>query len=104
MLQATEEKLQALLEKVCEDVTTRARVTDNFDGGLGGEGGEDEQGGKARSGGGEKSKSMFAMKQEELERRRNLKKAEEEADLLGDFIRLADYILARLPLPPKSSD
>ena len=28
---------------------------------------------KARSGG-EKSKSMFAMKQEELERRRNLKK------------------------------
>jgi len=33
------------------------------------------------------------MKQEELERRRNLKKAEEEADLLGDFIRLADHIL-----------
>jgi len=30
--ESTEEKLQAALEKVCEDVTTRARVSDGNDG------------------------------------------------------------------------
>ena len=79
----TEEKLQAALEKVCEDVTTRARVSDGAD--MGGEEGDVK--------GGSKSKSMFAMRQEHLERQRALRKAEEEAQMLGDFIRLADYIL-----------
>jgi len=85
IFEATQEKLQAALEKVCEDVTTRARVSDGS--AMPGEGGDEMA---AQSG---KSKSMFAMRQAHLERQRALKKAEEEAQMLGDFIRLADYIL-----------
>ena len=81
--ESTEEKLQAALEKVCEDVTTRARVSDGNDG-------VDEEGADAK---GNKSKSMFAMRQEHLDRQRALRRAEEEAGMLGDFIRLADYLL-----------
>ena len=76
--------MQAALEKVCEDVTTRARVSDDND--MGGDEGDAAKGSS-------KSKSMFAMRQEHLERQRALRKAEEEAQMLGDFIRLADYIL-----------
>ena len=80
----TEEKLQAALVKVCEDVTRRANVSDGND--L-----DDGDGGDAAKG--SKNKSMFAMRQEHLERQRALRKAEEEAQMLGEFIRLADYIL-----------
>jgi dynein heavy chain len=83
--EGTYQQVEALLEKVCEDVTTRANLSD----GPGDEG--DQRKVKVR--GGAKSKSMFAMRQEHLDRQRALKKAEEEAQMLGDFVRLADYIL-----------
>jgi dynein heavy chain len=84
IFERTQEKLQAALEKVCEDVTTRARVSDGHD--MPGDEEELESQGS-------KSKSMFAMRQAHLERQRALRKATEEAEMLGDFIRLADYIM-----------
>jgi len=39
-----------------------------------------------------KFKSMVAIKEEKAERLRRLKNAQEEAELLGDFIRLVDYM------------
>lgn len=84
--EGTYANVEALLEKVCEDVTTRANLSSD------GSPGEDEEG-KVKVRGGSKSKSMFALRQEHLDRQRALKRAEEEAQMLGDFVRLADYIL-----------
>ena len=39
-----------------------------------------------------KNVSMVALKREEADRKKMLRRAEQEADMLADFVRLADYI------------
>ena len=92
------DKLQALLEKVCRDVTTRARLSDETIIAAG----DASAGGAAAAGGGAaspskvalgaKSKSMAAARQEQLDRLRAVRLAAAEAQMLGAFIRLVDYM------------
>eukprot|EP00736_Rhodelphis_marinus_P004047 Rmarinus@m.11564 len=82
------DQLQAKLEKVCEDVNARARLSD--DALLGG--GVDAIGDVTVGMSKDKSKSMVAVKQEQLARLRAVRQAQAEARQLGDFIRLADYM------------
>jgi len=95
------DKMQSLLEKVCDDVNARARTSDDVL--LGGGGEVDVDLGATNSlakttplsrnrSGGEKSKSMVSAKLEQAERSRALKQAAAEAQMLGDFVRLADYL------------
>eukprot|EP00304_Pavlova_gyrans_P012708 CAMPEP_0206041750 /NCGR_PEP_ID=MMETSP1466-20131121/6142_1 /ASSEMBLY_ACC=CAM_ASM_001126 /TAXON_ID=44452 /ORGANISM="Pavlova gyrans, Strain CCMP608" /LENGTH=4121 /DNA_ID=CAMNT_0053416453 /DNA_START=38 /DNA_END=12403 /DNA_ORIENTATION=- len=86
------DKFQALVEKVCRDVTTRARLSDE----TAANGGEGEGGG-ANGGPGKaaptaKSKSMVAARQEQLDRLRAVRLAASEAQMLSSFIRLVDYL------------
>ena len=77
------DKVQALLEKASDDVTSRVRrleVSDRDNDGVG-------MGAKA------KSKSMQQQKEEQLARRRALADARTEVGLLGQLIRLADYMM-----------
>ncbi len=79
--------MQALIEKVCKDVTTRAKISDDAGTGLvpGGEGGAPLKSAK--------TKSMAAARQEAEERAAAVHEAQEEARLLGEFIRLTDYMV-----------
>eukprot|EP00741_Cyanophora_paradoxa_P024436 tig00022075_g23593.t1 len=87
------DKLQALLEKVCEDVNARARTSDDLLLGASGEADASGDGNPStRQTRGEKSKSMVAVKQEQAARMKALKQAIAEAQMLGDFVRLADYM------------
>ena len=78
------EKLQALLGKVCKDVTTRAKITDAPK-----ESALDPQPAVTLRG---KSKSLFAARMEAEEKAAAVRRAQAEAEMLGDFIRLADYM------------
>lgn len=82
------DKIQALLEKVCEDVTSRVRASEDGlpPGGL-------EEAATATSHKSQKSKSMQQMKQEALERQRALALARQEVAMLAQFIHLADYMV-----------
>eukprot|EP00960_Hanusia_phi_P047196 758288-Hanusia_phi.AAC.1 len=77
------DKVQTLLEKVCEDVSSRVRQLE-----LGPK--EDEA---ANSNGKVRSKSMQQEKQEAIARQRALALARQEVGLLTNFIRLADYMM-----------
>ena len=82
------DKVQALLEKVCDDVTSRVRASED---GLPA-GGIDEAA-AIISQKSQKSKSMQQLKQEKLERERALLLARQEVAMLAQFIRLADYMV-----------
>ena len=88
------EKMEEILVQLCEDVTSRSRVPDmnaseNIEAYLSGKipalEAEDDLSAK-------KSKSMVEAQEEEEKRQRALKKAREEADMLGNFIRVSDYM------------
>ena len=88
------EKMEEILVQLCEDVTSRSRVPDmnaseNIEAYLSGKiptlEAEDDFTAK-------KSKSMVEAQEEEEKRQRALKKAREEADMLGNFIRVSDYM------------
>nr|CAG4714465.1 unnamed protein product [Naegleria fowleri] len=88
------EKMEEILVQLCEDVTSRSRVPDmnaseNIEAYLSGKiptiETEDDFSAK-------KSKSMVEAQEEEEKRQRALKKAREEADMLGNFIRVSDYM------------
>jgi dynein heavy chain len=72
-------KLQTEIQRVCTNVTNLARDTDSYE----------AMHDPTRS---EKSKSLVSIKQEEQARASVLKRAEQEAGMLADFIRLADYV------------
>ena len=86
------DKLQALVEKVCKDVTTRARLSDDTLGAgqpgeeAGGDAGPEKAQHKPRS------KSMARLKEEQAARLAAVRRAVAEAAMLGDLIRLADYM------------
>ena len=82
------DKIQALLEKVCEDVTSRVRASEDGlpAGGL-------EEAATFTSHKSQKSKSMQQMKQEAIDRARALALARQEVAMLAQFIQLADYMV-----------
>ena len=85
------DKLQALVEKVCKDVTSRSRLSDDNPLSASVTGGEGEDGKRAlpmKT----HSKSMAAEREEKQEKLRAVKQAQGESLMLGDFIRLADYM------------
>ena len=78
------EKIAAVVQRVCSDVTSLARSADGGDSpldllALG-------------SGHDQKNKSMVALKQEEADRRNMLRRAEQERRMRADFVRLAAYV------------
>jgi len=81
------DKLQALIEKVCKDVTTRAKISDGGSALVPTEGGPVKTAGKSA-----KTQSMAAAKKEAAERAAAVRQAQTEAQMLGDFIRLTDYM------------
>ena len=84
------DKLQALVEKVCKDVTTRAKLSDET---IGVQQSVDEpEGATHEASGKHRSKSMAKLKQEQHARLMAVRRAATEAQMLGDFIRLADYM------------
>ena len=87
------DKLQALVEKVCKDVTTRARVNEDAPISTSRETASDGDGGKGRAAPSKhRSKSMSQVKDEHQQRIAAVRQAQAEEQQLGDFIRLADYI------------
>ena len=82
------DKIQALLEKVCEDVTSRVRASEDGlpPGGL-------EEAATLKPGKSEKSKSMQQLKQEAIDRTRALALARQEVAMLSQFVQLADYMV-----------
>ena len=96
------ERVEDILESVCKGVKDRARLYDHrianeelsnsrFAQHLLGEGGG-AGGGEGGGGVGGKVKSMVAAKEEKRVRLKQLRHANREADMLGEFIRLVDYI------------
>jgi dynein heavy chain len=83
------EKLEAFVEKVCKGVKARARAYDHD---IVGDDISNSRFAQHLLGGNGRIKSMVAVKQERAERVRRLKHAALEADMLGDFIRLVDYM------------
>ena len=83
-LETIMEKVQALIEKLCESVVARAQSND------GGEGDEDDLAQQIKS---SKSKSMAAQRQEVAQKQRELKRAAAEVGMLGAFVRLLDYVI-----------
>ena len=86
------ERGQAVLEKLCREVTAQAKlyqesIRDEAE--L-----EDKTGVQLVSGRpADKSRSMGAIKAEKIERARTYRRVNEEAKMLGDFIKLVDYML-----------
>lgn len=88
-------KIQQILLQLCKLVTSRAQVDDGFS--IDGVSDflrndsdllpKDEQ--KAMS---KRSKSMVQQQREKIELQKSLRKAKREADMLGNFIRLCDYL------------
>ncbi len=90
--QSTIETIESLLVQLCESVTSRSRIpdmnsSDNIEAYLKGNVPENDDTYVTK-----KSKSMVDAKREAQERARALKKAKEETDMLGTFIRLCDYM------------
>ena len=87
------DKIRALLDKVCEDVTARVHSSED----VFAPGGEGAAAASTASAAhphkGQKSKSMQQVKQEALERARALALAQQEVAMLPQFIRLADYMV-----------
>jgi len=77
------EKMREVVERVCQDVSKRARKSDGAD--------DSKDGGRASRS--EKSKSMLAIKQEQARRARALKRAAQEKAMLGQFVRHVDYMV-----------
>ncbi len=82
------DKLETCVEKVTKGVKERARA---YDSGISGQDSSDNRFAQHLRGN-DKSKSMVSVKKERAERIRRLKHAALEADMLGDFIRLVDYM------------
>ena len=78
--------LQALVEKVCNDVTSRAKMSDEPVSTT--EEVTSSNGAPHR----QRSKSMSKQKEEQAARVAAVRQAAAEAQMLGDFIRLADYM------------
>ncbi|GBG24991.1 Dynein heavy chain 6, axonemal [Hondaea fermentalgiana] len=77
------EKLQHVVERVCTEATRRAKISNEaFQSSIDGSSNPREI----------KSRSLVALKKERADRVRALKTAMHEASMLGDFIRLADYM------------
>eukprot|EP00242_Pyramimonas_sp_CCMP2087_P005349 CAMPEP_0198205188 /NCGR_PEP_ID=MMETSP1445-20131203/8681_1 /TAXON_ID=36898 /ORGANISM="Pyramimonas sp., Strain CCMP2087" /LENGTH=1441 /DNA_ID=CAMNT_0043877371 /DNA_START=94 /DNA_END=4415 /DNA_ORIENTATION=+ len=91
-LEAVVERMQAVLEKICREVTKQARlyqesIRDESE--L-----EDKTGVNLYQGRpAEKKQSMVKIKEEKIRRAKTYRRVVEEAKMLGDFIRLADYML-----------
>lgn len=77
------ERIHAIVQHVCTDVTNQARNNDAFEAVLQGH---------DLSFVNEKTKSIVTAKIEAQEKKRILKQAMEEAGMIADFIRLVDYI------------
>mmetsp|Transcript_4972 Transcript_4972/g.18687 ORF Transcript_4972/g.18687 Transcript_4972/m.18687 type:complete len:4187 (-) Transcript_4972:2731-15291(-) len=87
--------IQQKLIKLCKNVTSRARIdemshADNIDTFL--RRGTDILPEDERRASSKKSKSMVQQQKDKIELKRALKKARLEADMLGNFIRLCDYM------------
>jgi dynein heavy chain len=78
------EKVQSIVQGVCSDVANLARAKEGGDSPL-----DLALNSKLVS---SSHKSIVAIKQEETERKKLLRRASEEAAMLKDFIRLADYV------------
>lgn len=83
------EKLQAIIQKVCLDVKNLTKISDPQEDFL-----SDTvtMGANGMAGTQEKTKSIVAVKSEQLERKKLFKRAAEEATMISDLIRLIDYI------------
>jgi len=93
LFQHIAEELITTVEEVCKKVQARSAKH------LKNAGGEDPHGKFANpvSNAGNRMQSMVQAKTEQAERFRRLKHAKQEVDLLGDFVRLVDYMqLAKL--------
>jgi len=91
-MEAAVERAQGVLVKVCTEVTKLAKlyqesIRDEAE--L-----NDTIGVNLYQGPGvEKGRSMVSIKQEKIERAKTYRRVEQEAKMLGDFVRLADYML-----------
>lgn len=83
------DKLENCVEKVCKGVKERARA---YDHGIASDDLSNSRFAEHLLGGNGRTKSMVSVKKERAERVRKLKHAALEAELLGDFIRLIDYM------------
>jgi dynein heavy chain len=81
--EASMDKMQATVQRVCTDVRNLARTKDAY-------GSLDAYDMNSVN---EKAKSMQQMKQEEADRRGLIQRSENEARMLVDFIRLMDYVV-----------
>ena len=91
-LEATVEHIQHCVEKVCHEAVKLAKLYKESirnESEL-----EDFTGASLHPGrAAEKNRSMVSIKQEKIERVKTYRRVSEEADMLGDFIRLVDYML-----------
>mmetsp|Transcript_44767 Transcript_44767/g.87731 ORF Transcript_44767/g.87731 Transcript_44767/m.87731 type:complete len:3997 (-) Transcript_44767:184-12174(-) len=87
--EAVTDKLEACVEKVCKGVKERARA---YDHGVASDDLSNSRFAQHLMGGNGRSKSMVAIKKERAERVRRLQHAAFEANMLGAFIRLVDYM------------
>ncbi|GMH64114.1 hypothetical protein TrST_g1151 [Triparma strigata] len=78
------DKIQKIVQRVTENVANLASSVDKDDG---------NDGAANLFAAVEKNKSMVALKAEMADRRRILKRAEQEAGMLADFIRSVDYLI-----------
>jgi len=78
------ERIQTIVQSVCENVANLAHSNDAHDGNV-----LDPSMFAAA----EKNKSMVAIKAEQAKRRQMLQRAEQEAGMLADFIRAVDYLV-----------
>lgn len=78
------EKVSTVLQKTCTDVSNLSRNTAEAKDNL-----FDTAAGSKPA---PKARSIVAVKQEQAERKKMLMRAEQEAAMLPDFIRLIDYI------------
>ena len=83
------EKLADTIERVCKGVKDRARQYDHR---IANDDLSNSRFAQHLLGGNGRIKSMVSIKKERADRLRQLKHANLEADMLGDFIRLVDYI------------
>jgi hypothetical protein len=75
------ERVQSIVQHVCENVANLGEVQED---------GEDGEGMWKQV---EKNKSMVAIKAEQANRKRILKRASQENAMLADFIRAVDYLV-----------
>ena len=94
------EGIEDIVGQLCESVTSRSRnqdADDNIDNYLSGNGSNGQPVDLAETDvratiPGKKSKSMVEVQNEMRQRQRALRKAKHESDMLGNFIRLSDYM------------